>query len=244
MLLLTTLGSIQEQGELRVGTTGDYPPFSHLVDGHYEGYDIELASLIAKELGVEVHFVPTTWKTLVDDQVAGRFDLAVGGITRTDERAARVGFTQPTFTIGKCPLMRRGASFRTLQDVDRPGVRVAVNPGGTNERFAREHFQRATLVPVADNLAIPAMIASGEADLLVTDNLEAERASRLDERLACGTELWTHETLGLMAPRDDQNWLDWLDRFLSQKEADGTLRELRGRYGLPAETSQHAIRTR
>lgn len=231
-----TLDAILARGELRVGTTGDYPPFSLAREGSFEGYDIALAELAAQALGVRLRLVRTTWPDLSKELAEGRFDLAVGGISRTLLRATRAGFTRPTFTTGKCPLMRAEdvGKYTSLASVDRPGVRVAVNPGGTNERYARESLRRATLVVVSDNLAIPGKIASGELDVMLTDSLEAARASRLDPRLAApfADRPWTVETLGLMTPRDDQAFLNWLDLFLEQKEADGTLADLRARYGL------------
>lgn len=232
------LDAILARGELRVGTTGDYPPFSLAVDGHYEGYDIALAELAARALGVRLRLVKTSWPDLMADLAAGKFDLAVGGITRTLPRATRAGFTRPTFVLGKCPLVRREevGRFGSLAAIDQPGVRVGVNPGGTNEAYAREHLSRASLVLVQDNLAIPGMVASGSLDVMLTDSLEATRASQLDPRLAAplAEHPWTVETLGLMTAREDQALLNWLNLFLEQKEADGTLAGLREKYGLPA----------
>ena len=79
---------ILKRGVLYVGTTSDYKPFTYIENGEHKGYDIEVAKLIAKELGVKVEFVPTTWKTLLDDLQAGKFDVAMGGITRTTKRQA------------------------------------------------------------------------------------------------------------------------------------------------------------
>lgn len=63
--------------------------------------------------------------------------------------------------------------------IDQPGVRVVVNPGGTNERFARAHLRRATLIVWPDNTTIFDRIVAGEADLMITDAIE----TRLQQRL-------------------------------------------------------------
>ncbi len=83
------VAAIREQGVLRVGSTGDYKPMAFLEPetGEYWGFDVELAQDIADALGVRIEFVPTTWPTLMEDTLAGRFDLAVCGISPT--RAAR-----------------------------------------------------------------------------------------------------------------------------------------------------------
>ena len=68
---------IMKKGVIRVGTTGDYKPFTYLNGDKYEGYDIEIANLIAKELGVKIEFVPTTWKTLISDLNEDKYDIAM-----------------------------------------------------------------------------------------------------------------------------------------------------------------------
>ena len=112
ILLLTQVGwsspsnldRILETGVLVVGTTADYRPFTYREQGELRGYDIDLARLIAAELQVEIEFRPTSWSRLVPDLQEKKFQLAVGGITRTLPRQTRAGFTDPVLTIGKCPL--------------------------------------------------------------------------------------------------------------------------------------------
>src|SRR5437764_6623101 len=79
-----TLARIQVAGVMRVGTTGDYTPFSlKQPDGSYQGADIEMVHDLAERLGVSIEFVPTVWVDLLDHFLAGRFDIAMGGVTVT-----------------------------------------------------------------------------------------------------------------------------------------------------------------
>ncbi len=135
-----TLDAIKARGVLRVGTTGDYKPFSFLEpDGSYRGADIEMAKRIAARLGVRLEFVPTVWARMMDDFKADRFDIAVGGVTVLPARAAVGDFSTVTVVDGKRPIARcaDAASFTDLASIDKPGVRVIVNPGAANEQFAR-----------------------------------------------------------------------------------------------------------
>lgn len=131
---------ILKRGILYVGTTSDYKPFTYIENGEHKGYDIEVAKLIAKELGVKVEFVPTTWKTLLDDLQAGKFDIAMGGITRTTKRQTICNMTNPYLVFGKCFLVRKGDKnkYNSLEAVNKPNVRVGVNIGGTNEALVNE----------------------------------------------------------------------------------------------------------
>ena len=149
------LDDILKRGVLRVGTTGDYRPFTALdkATGAYSGFDIDLAHSLADALGVKVEFEPTSWPTLARDFDAGAFDIAMGGVSVTLERAKKGFFSAPYLREGKTPIARCAdkAKFETLAEIDRPGVKVIANPGGTNERFDRAHLHAAEIVVHPDN---------------------------------------------------------------------------------------------
>ena len=172
--------------DLRVGTTGDYPPFSFIdtQTGQYQGSDIDQARALAAALHRRLVFVPTRWGTLSADLSAGRFDIAMGGVSVNPQRAAQGVFTAAYLHDGKTPVVRcdEVARFQTLEQVNRPDVRLIVNPGGTNERFAHEHLSHADLRIFADNLTIFDEIVFKRADVMVTDAIEA----RLQQRLRPG----------------------------------------------------------
>nr|WP_275681807.1 gamma subclass chorismate mutase AroQ [Scleromatobacter humisilvae] len=180
------LDDILARGVLRVGTTGDYKPFSYRVgNGEFIGLDIALAADLAKSLGVKLQLVPTTWGALMSDLGDDRFDLAMGGVSVSLERQKKAWFSLPYLRDGKTPIARceDARKYQTLADIDRPDVRLIVNPGGTNERFARAQAPHATLTVFPDNVAIFDRIAAGEADVMITDAIEARLQQRLHPKL-------------------------------------------------------------
>jgi cyclohexadienyl dehydratase len=177
-----TLARIRAAGVLRVGTTGDYTPFSLLQpDGSYAGADIDMAQDLAARLGVRIEWVPAVWIDLLDDFLAGWFDIAMGGVTVNPARAEKAFFSLPTFVDGKRPLCRledRGR-FISVAAIDRPGVRVIANPGSANEAFAKANFPHATVTIHPDNTTVFLEIVAGRADVMVTDGLEADHQAAL-----------------------------------------------------------------
>jgi cyclohexadienyl dehydratase len=184
------LDEILARGVLRVGTTGDYKPFSFRTaaagaEPEFIGLDIELAGDLARALGVKLQIVPTSWPNLAKDFVADRFDLAIGGVSVTLDRQKKGLFSIPYQRDGKTPITRceNQAKYQTLAQIDQPGVRLIVNPGGTNERFARAQVPHAQLTVFPDNVTIFDQIVAGKADLMITDAIEARLQQRLRPQL-------------------------------------------------------------
>jgi len=180
------LDQILADGVVRVGTTGDYRPFTYRDQaGQYAGLDIDLAHNLGAALGVKVAFVPTAWPSLMKDFEADAFDLAMGGVSVTLERQKKGFFSIPYMREGKAAITRceNKGKFAALADIDRPGVKVIVNPGGTNERFARGHLAAADIVVYPDNTTIFDEIAQGRADLMITDASETLYQQKLNPAL-------------------------------------------------------------
>lgn len=104
----TRLDDIVTRHKLRVGTTGDYPPFTFLNKDTqtFEGHDIDVARALGRAMGVDVEFVPTTWPTLAKDFSADKFDIAAGGVSITLARQLTGYFSIPIMREGKAPIAR------------------------------------------------------------------------------------------------------------------------------------------
>ncbi len=239
-LSTTQIQRIKERGVLLVGTTGDYRPLSYReADSTYWGFEIDLAEEMARRLGVGVRFVPTSWPTLTADVLAApqTFDLAASGITITEERLAIMAMSDGYLENGKTILCRAedSARFRSLEDIDRPEVRVMVNPGGQNEKFAREHLTHATIIVHPNNEEIPGLVAQGEADVMITEITEAPWYVQNDSRLAAPlmSTPFTHSEIGvLMCKGQEFDLLLFVNQMIRRMKADGSLERLKVKYGL------------
>ncbi len=215
------LDEILARGSVRVGTTGDYRPFSYRdrASGAYQGSDVELAGQLAQALGVKLELVATSWPTLMTDLAGDKFDIAMSGVSVNLERQKYAVFSLPYLRDGKTPITRceNKERFQTMAQIDRPTVRLVVNPGGTNERFARAHFPRAQLIVHADNVTIFDEIVSGRADLMVTDAIEARLQQTLRAPLCAlhpQAPFDVSEKAYLLPP--DWRWKNWVDQWLHQ----------------------------
>jgi len=222
-----------------VGTTGDYRPLSFREDdGRYWGFGIEVAGEIAKRLGVGIQFVPTSWPTLTADvqKEPQTFDLAIGGITITDTRRETMLMSEGYLANGKTILCRASEAdrYQSLADIDKPEVRVMVNPGGLNEKFANENLTHATIIVHQKNEEIPSLIAEGDADVMITEITEAPYYVQTDTRLAAPllNAPFNHGEIGVLMRKGQEDLLQLVNATIRQMKSDGSLRQLHEKYGL------------
>ena len=234
-----TVARIQERGKLLVGTTGDYRPLSYReADGTYWGFGIEMAEKIANRLGVSIEFVHTSWPTLTADVLTEpqTFDLAIGGITITDTRKETMLMSDGYLCNGKTILCRSSEAdrYQSLADIDKPEVRVMVNPGGLNEKFANTNLTHATIIVYQKNEEIPNQVAEGHADVMITEITEAPWYVQNDPRLAAPllNSPFTHGEIGVLMRKGQDDLLTLVNAVIAQMKADGSLRQLHEKYGL------------
>ena len=226
------LDDIIKRGSLRVGMTGDYLPFTSLdkTTQKFRGFDVDMAEALGKALGVRIEYVHTAWPQLMKDFEADDFDMAMGGISITLDRQKKGLFSTPIMREGKTPIARCAdqTKYQTLAEIDTPGVRVIVNPGGTNERFARAHVKNAEIRTWNDNVTIFDEIAKGDADLMMTDASETRYQQKLHPGVLCAVHpdqpfdfaekaYWLQRDLALKA---------FVDEWLHIAIADGSYQKI------------------
>jgi cyclohexadienyl dehydratase len=219
------LSQVRASGVLRIGTTGDYKPFAFRdPDGSYHGADVTMARLLAADLGVRAEFVPTSWPKIDSDFAAGRFDIAVGGVTILPAREKFAAFSTATLVDGKRPIVRCADKDRytSIASIDQPGVRVVVNPGASNEAFARAKLPQAQLTVHPDNATVFDEIVAGREDVMVTDGIEVDHQAMLHPELcAASVEApFTQLEKAFMLPKDPA-FVAEVDRWWAGEVASG-----------------------
>lgn len=215
------LEEIQTAKTLKVGVPGDYAPLAFYdANKKLVGLDVDLISDYAKSQGFTVEFVPTSWPTVSEDLKANQFDIAVGGITFTDKRAAEFFLSAEILPNGKIALAHCSTApeIGNFEKINQPTVKLVVNPGGTNESFVNERIDNANVIHVKDNFDNLQALREQTADVMITDLIEGKHYQHNEPNVLCmattepfkGTESYK----AYMMNQDDGKLLnsvnDWL----------------------------------
>lgn len=220
-----TWNEITKSGELKVGVTGDYSPLSfHSKTGKLEGFDVDMTTALAKSLHLKVHFVKTTWPTLSQDLAADKFDMAAGGVTKTQKRAEQFLLSDPVAKNGKIILSNchNAKPLATLEDINKPSVKVIVNPGGTNQTYVDEHITHAHIIRTKDNFANLQGIRDSTADVMITDLIEGDYYQLHEKGVFCVSSkkilAGTSSVKVYMVKKEDSSLLKKVDAWLHGDE--------------------------
>lgn len=225
-----TLQQIRQRGELRVGLEAGYMPFEMLdKGGELIGFDVDLARLMARKLGVKLKLVNQAWDGIIPALLTDKFDVLMGGMTITEERAKRVDFCDPYLTIGQTVLLnpKSAARVKDYRDLNDAAFTVLSKLGTTGEIAARKAFPRARIRTFEHEADAAIEVRNGRADAFIYDlPFNAVMAAQYPDGLVHLKEPFTREDLAWAIRQNDPAFRAWLNEFLAGLKADGTYQAL------------------
>jgi cyclohexadienyl dehydratase len=236
----SALDEILNGGVLKVGTTGDWNPMSvrDPASNSYKGYDIDVMTALAEDLGVELEFVATDWKTLVSGVVAGQYHLT-GSASISPARMKAAGYSESYLTVVILPFTTEDKAdrFSDWADVNKPEVTVATTLGTTFETYVKTWFPDATLKVVEAPARGWQEVVAGRADVFVTSNIEG---ATLTEKFPQLTAIEVSEPrapspIAMLMPQDDQVWINYVNNWIKLKKLSGFFDETAAKWGLAPE---------
>ncbi len=233
----SALKKILETGTLRFGTTGDWNPMSlrDAASGDYKGFDIDIATELAKDLGVKLEFVKTDWKTLVNGIVAGQYDIT-SSASLSASRARVAGYSESYFELASVPLTRKEllSKFSDWTDINKPDVTVATTSGTTQEALVKAIFPNATIKVIEAPARDFQEVLSKRADVHVTSNIEAATLVEKYDQLAIVPvqEPVAPTPVAMLMPQADQVWINYVNHWIALKKAGGFFTKTAAKWGL------------
>ena len=230
------LNKILKSGELRVGTTGDWDPMS-LKDpatNKYRGFDIDVSTELAKDMGVKVKYVPTDWKTIVSGITSDRYDISTSA-TKTAKRALVAGFTNSYYKYGTVALVLKKniKKFPTWESLNNKNVTIATTLGTSQEEMAKKIFVKSKLKSIEAPARDFQEVLSGRADGHITSSTEANKLVITYPQLAIVPDGGKNPAvLAILIDQSDQVWLNYVNHWIEIKKAVGFFDNLLKKYGM------------
>ncbi|RRJ83181.1 transporter substrate-binding domain-containing protein [Aestuariirhabdus litorea] len=235
LLLLTFLLPITLQAAgLRVGTSGQYPPFSLQQEGKLSGLEIDLAHQLGHFLGQPVEFRVMPFPDLIPALESGSIDLAMSGISITPERSARVLFSAPVTHTGQMAIIhqRNIALLGEPWQLTRSGRRIGVKRGTTGEQLVTNEYPSAIMLSFDTIDQALAVLAAGEIDYVIHDAQTSwmiTQDSAFNELISLNQPL-TKEAIAWAVSPASRPLLAKLNGFLEQIQGNGELEPLLRRW--------------
>ena len=233
-LAQSPLDKIVNRGTLKVGVTGNQPPFSLTKsDGSMIGFEIDLANRLATEMGVRAEFVKLSFDNLMNALATDQVDVIMSGMTMTTARNTQVAFVGPYIVSGKS-ILSKSVIFTNKEnsmELNRKKMTIATMAGTTSEDYVRENYPSAKVTTVSNYDEAVDLILKNKADVMISDYAECVFASfkYQDKNLKVMKDLLETEPIG-MAVKPDLLMLNLLENFLKNMDETGDLEDLEAKW--------------
>ena len=227
----SALKEVLNSGVLKVGTTGDWNPMTmkNPATNSYTGYDIDVMTELAKDLGVKVEFVPTDWKTLVSGVTSGKYHMT-GSASVSPSRAKATGYSVSYFSLATVPLTlkKNSGKYKDWDDLNKPSVTVAATLGTTQEKYVKIFFPKAKHQIVEAPARDFQEVLAGRADAHITSNVEAYKlVEKYPQMMVVPVKAAKARTpIAILLPQGDQVWINYINTWIGLKTERGFFNKL------------------
>ncbi|CAB3746195.1 ABC transporter substrate-binding protein [Paraburkholderia solisilvae] len=215
----STLKQVLQRGTLRVGDCLSFAPFGFYdQSGAPDGYDVDLAKELAKQMGVKLEMVNTTSANRIPNLQTSKVDVVFCNFTRNLERAKEISFTNPYVVASEALLVKKSSGIQSIKDMS--NRTIATVKGSTNGDEVRSLNMQVKIQEYDSSQAAILAVKQGQADAMIEDNNFLAYQAKLDPELTVTDEaLVPLEYNGFGVKQGDQVWLDYLNLFLFQINA-------------------------
>lgn len=220
-----------EEGVLTMHTNAAFPPYEMTTDdGGFEGIDIDMATEIAKRLGLEINIVDKDFDVALLDVQNGQCDIAMAGITVTEDRLVNMDFSNTYANGVQVIIVPENSDIAGPEDL--AGKLIGVQRGTTGEMFCLDEFGEDSVDPNPNGMSAVMKLINGQVDAVVIDNAPAQElvAANADQGLKILDTAYADEDYAIAVQKGNTQLLDAINSVLAEMEADGTTQAIIDKY--------------
>lgn len=218
-------------GTLTVFTSADYPPFENLEGDEFVGLDMDLIKAIGAKLGLEVKIENQNFDSIITAVAGGKScDVGISGFSVDPERAQTIDFSDPYYTDDQAVAVMKGGDItadNATDELNKEGVRIAVQSGTTGETYVEEHFPKAEAVPYTNSTDCFAYMQSGQVNAVCTNMAVVNRMleGTYSDAEVVLTEA-TGEDYAIVISKDNPALTAAINGALAELKAEGALDQM------------------
>lgn len=214
---------------IRVGMSTFVPWAMRDKEGNLIGFEVDVANRLAKDMGVNIEFIPTKWSGIIPALLTGKFDVVIGGMGIRPDRNLKVNFTIPYDYSGQSIMAHKelAKDFKSLEDFNKPEVSIAARIGTTAASAAQKYMPKAQLKLFDDESQAVQELLNGRVHAMVASApLPAFQVIKNPDKLFLPLEdSFTREPNGFAIRKSDLDTLNFFDNWIRFVEAEGWLKE-------------------
>lgn len=222
------LSEIIGRGKLMVGMDVSdirYQPFEMKDrNGQIVGFDVDLAEMMADELGVNLEIVPTNWDGIIPALIDGKFDLIISGMAISTERNKAINFSTPYYLSGKCLLINRRDAFhiKDFRDLNRNGTVVVTT--FSDDMVLNRYFPETDIIRFKSDEEAVREVIERRADAFIADKARiAIFAAKYPGNTTAIITPFTYEPIAIGMRKGDVDLLNWVNNCIEIMKGDGRL---------------------
>ena len=217
-----------EAGKLTMATNATFPPYEMTTDsGEFEGIDIDTAKAIAEKLGLELQIDDMDFDAALLSVQQGKADIAMAGVTVTDERKAVMDFSDSYATGIQSVIVPEGSDIASVDDL--AGKKIGTQRGTTGYIYCSDDFGDENVVAYDDGLTAVQALNNGQVDAVVIDNAPAQEFIAANPGLKILDTSYAEEDYAIGMAKGS-SLEDAVNAALKELKADGTLQSIVDKY--------------
>lgn len=217
---------------LIVGMELSYPPFEMTDEkGEPKGVSVDMAKELGKALGKKVVIQNTAFDGLIPALKTGKIDIIISSMTITDERKKSIDFSDPYLTTGLCLLVGKKSPVKSIDDLDKQGITVAVKKGTTGHTYAMQNIKKAKVLVLDKEAAAVLEVVQGKADAFIYDQMSTYQNWKKNQKNTTAIlNPFQQEKWGIALRQGDKQLKTQINQFLKSFREQGGFERLGDTY--------------
>ncbi len=222
------MDEILKRGELRIAVQTQGPPVSFVdKNGKRTGLAIDLAEMMAKDLGVKLVIQDYDWKALIPALLAGKVDMIAADMTPTPQRAAQLLFSRPMFYLDNVAFARTDSPLKSWKDVNAEGKLVGATQASSYSEVAKKFTPKATLKEFSGGTVdVAQAVSSGRVDAGISDLANVANFAKELGNIKILEGTLSREPLAFAVHPSHNHLKFWLDNYVELISSNKRLDEL------------------